>query len=741
MRVPIIQWLIIAAALLLSASQVAYSAGTAVYIYNINATGITSASATINWSTLLPASSQLAYGKTPGYGNLTTLDSTLVTSHSQTISGLDPNTSYHYQVISVTGNGTQYVAGDFTFLTSPNIVQGMVSGVNVSGITESSAIINWTTNTPASSQVQYGTTANAGTWTGLDPALVVSHSVMISQLTSNTTYHFSVWSIDAAGRYGVSSDAIFTTLPSSAGSALNAIAVPFLASTSATITWSTDTPSSSQVDYGISFLLGSTTVQDPTLTTIHSITLGGLTPNTTYVYRVQSMDVTGGVLTSTELSFTTPVLTYYLPQMRFTSNQYTGVALTNLDQSSATIGFSAFAGAGNQLSHSSNPITLVPGSQSGILVDQLFSVTPGDWQLGWTSINSSSPLVSGFFLTFDTGFTLMDGATMSSSLLDSFVFPESLSQGFTDILLGNPNGASARVDIDLVKTDGTIRSTFQTSIPPFATYTGDLARNMFATASISPSDYLRLTASVPLVPYEFTGNASKDIAVVAGQASTSGATTLYAPQYAVGGPYDSSLSILNLDSTPGTVTLTLFAGNGLPLGNRQIMSIAGNGKIFISDPSFFFGTLPTQLTDGYVVIASDGVHLSGIEMFSDAQNGIFLTSLPLISSLQQMEILSDLASDTSYFTGLAILNPNTVDATVTIQVYTATSQLDQSLTLTVPAGNRISRLLTEYFPQLNGQSRLSGYIKITADQGIACFGVFGTNSLSVLSAIPAQPAP
>ncbi len=50
----------------------------------------------------------------------------------------------------------------------------------------------------------------------------------------------------------------------------------------------------------------------------------------------------------------------------------------------------------------------------------------------------------------------------------------------------------------------------------------------------------------------------------------------------------------------------------------------------------------------------------------------------------------------------------------------------------------MSRLLTDYFPALVGQTRLSGYIKVTVDQGVACFGVLGTNNLSVLSAIPAQ---
>ena len=115
-----------------------------------------------------------------------------------------------------------------------------------------------------------------------------------------------------------------------------------------------------------------------------------------------------------------------------------------------------------------------------------------------------------------------------------------------------------------------------------------------------------------------------------------------------------------------------------------------------------------------------------------------MTALPLVSTLQQSLVLSHVASNGTYFTGLSILNPNNTNANVKIDVYTSDGTLDKSTTQAIPAGHRVSRLLTEYFPDLVGQNRTSGYVRVNSDIGVACFGVFGTQRLSVLSAIPAQ---
>ena len=65
----------------------------------------------------------------------------------------------------------------------------------------------------------------------------------------------------------------------------------------ATVTWETDEPSSSRVDYGRTTALGSQ-VSDSARVTDHSIELTGLSPNTTYRFRVTSVDAAGNSATS-----------------------------------------------------------------------------------------------------------------------------------------------------------------------------------------------------------------------------------------------------------------------------------------------------------------------------------------------------------------------------------------------------------------------------------------------------------
>jgi hypothetical protein len=92
----------------------------------------------------------------------------------------------------------------------------VISAVNASGITVSGATITWTTNEAATSQVEYGLTEEWGSSTTLE-TLVASHSVELTGLKADTTYHYRVISKDAANNEAVSLDQTFTTAGSSGG--------------------------------------------------------------------------------------------------------------------------------------------------------------------------------------------------------------------------------------------------------------------------------------------------------------------------------------------------------------------------------------------------------------------------------------------------------------------------------------------------------------------------------------------
>ncbi len=76
-------------------------------------------SATITWTTDKSSTSQVEYGLTTAYGRVTRLEGTLVTVHSQKLSGLTAGTVYHYRVKSKDAAGHSVTSADFTLTTAP----------------------------------------------------------------------------------------------------------------------------------------------------------------------------------------------------------------------------------------------------------------------------------------------------------------------------------------------------------------------------------------------------------------------------------------------------------------------------------------------------------------------------------------------------------------------------------------------------------------------------------------------
>lgn len=168
-------------------------------IQSVSSSPITETGATITWETDEPTTGKVEYWKTEAEGPITQLDENLSTSHSVALTGLDPGTTYYFNVISKDAAGNEITAkGELTTLATADETPPTISGVSVSNITESSAIITWATNEPATSQVQYGKTETYGSETAENTNLSTNHSVTLPGLDDGTTYYFKVISKDAS---------------------------------------------------------------------------------------------------------------------------------------------------------------------------------------------------------------------------------------------------------------------------------------------------------------------------------------------------------------------------------------------------------------------------------------------------------------------------------------------------------------------------------------------------------------
>ncbi len=127
----------------------------------------------------------------------------------------------------------------------------------------------------------------------------------------DVTGQYFIWTSNAGGSR---LDAFIVKVPSQVliGSpadttppVISAVQAYGVTSSSASIVWTTNETSDSQVEYGPTTAYGTSTPVGPTLITTHSLPLAGLTPASLCHYRVKSKDASGNLATSGDLTFTT----------------------------------------------------------------------------------------------------------------------------------------------------------------------------------------------------------------------------------------------------------------------------------------------------------------------------------------------------------------------------------------------------------------------------------------------------
>lgn len=281
----------------------------------VAAAPLSASQASVAWITDVPADSQVEYGLTTSYGVATTLASTMVTSHTVGLTGLQAGTVYHYRVKSRDAAGRLSTSGDFTFSTpaaSPvaDTAAPVISSVAVSAITASQAIIGWTTNEAADTQVEYGHTTSYGSATALNGTLATSHSQSLGGLSASTLYHYRVKSRDAAGNLATSGDFTLTTLAAPNAADTTAPGVPGglvlsgVKFTRMTLGWNAATDNVGVAGYRLDVATDSgftrpvVAYQNLDVGNVTSFLVTGLARRTFYYLRLRAYDAAGNVSAS-----------------------------------------------------------------------------------------------------------------------------------------------------------------------------------------------------------------------------------------------------------------------------------------------------------------------------------------------------------------------------------------------------------------------------------------------------------
>ncbi|MCA9516402.1 MAG: hypothetical protein KC635_15790, partial [Myxococcales bacterium] len=198
-------------------------------------------------------------------------------------------------------------------LPLPDIVAPTLTGEPVViHHSNTSVSIQWGTNEATNTRLEYGpgSTLPGAPTVLTKPAYVTDHVVTLTGLDTETQYAFQVTSKDAAGNAVTSGVITFTTLVEADADApviVSGPTVTYLAPTQIRVSWQTNEPATSYVDWQVAGSGNVVTSGNGESALLHDVLLTGLSPLTTYSLTVASSDPDGnGPTVEGPLDVTTP---------------------------------------------------------------------------------------------------------------------------------------------------------------------------------------------------------------------------------------------------------------------------------------------------------------------------------------------------------------------------------------------------------------------------------------------------
>jgi len=410
------------------------------------ATLITTTGATLNGSVNANNASTAVsfdYGLTTSYGTSVTatqspVSGTTATSVSYVLTGLVPNTTYHFRVKGVNTAGTTY-GTDLTFATLAAVPTATTA--SATAITTTEAILNGSVNANNASTAvsfEYGLTPNYGTSVTAVPgtatgttATAVSYG--LTGLVPNTTYHYRVNGVNTAGTTN-GTDLTFTT--TAAVPSITTTSATDISTTSATLNGSINANNASTAvsfEYGLTPNYGTSVTAVPrtaTGTTAIAVSYGltGLVPNTTYHYRVNGVN-TAGTTNGTDLTFTTTAVVPTVTTTSATGITTTGATLNgsvNANNASTAVNFEY-----GLTPNYGTSVTAVPGTVTGTTATAvsygLTGLVPNTtYHYRVVSVN-----VAGTVIGQDQSFSTAIASGMNETTVDALsIYPNPASEGF-----------------------------------------------------------------------------------------------------------------------------------------------------------------------------------------------------------------------------------------------------------------------------------------------------------------------
>lgn len=451
---------------------------------------------------------------------------------------------------------------------------------------------------------------------------------------------------------------------------------------------------------------------------------------------------------------------FFVPRIVSSSEFFTGVAVTNLDEAAAELivmgrntGGVPFADLQDtEVVEFVNPRTLSipPRSQLAQTVGEILQAAEGQVVDGWLDLDTDRRPVTSFFMIGDHVLKRLDGGTALARAGRQVVLPEvRVTQGMsTELTVVNPFLSATTAKITLFNQEGTQVGELSRTIPGNAMTVGFVRDpnpddgndvGLFPESAFEnfESGYLVVSSEEGVIAFERYWD-SERLSVLNGVRMVPDEQLpgpQFVPQVALFEGSETFLNLVNMSSEKAAVTLQFRGNGGQSLAPPVTVEVEGKKVLRKSVAELFGLTSSGQTVSGWIQIDSDRTELIGdaeLQVFS----GRGMTSIPLQRRLSREIVFSHVAQGRGLSTGLAALNPGGTAANVTLEVFRPNGELVASRTLVLGAEQRDIRLLSEHFPGL--PTLLGGYVRITSDQPIIALELFFADNLELISAVPGQ---
>lgn len=278
-------------------------------------------SAVIEFVTRNASRVKLYYGESSAFGGIKEIvTSTAESTQVVELNDLKDATKYYYKINTLDVDGTEYEGEIHSFETLPRPTISNVIVQQINGTAKTTLLVRWSTNTAISSIVTYYPTV--APQLAVDEVNVAlesgAHQMILFNLEPETAYSLLIRGQDVAGNEAVSDVQQITTSADTRPpqiSELKAeseiIGTGEEATAQLIVSYKTDEPASSQIEYGegTGSVYSQKSQQSTTPTSNHLVIISGLSPGRVYHMRAVSTDAAGNEAFSIDKVVVTPKAT------------------------------------------------------------------------------------------------------------------------------------------------------------------------------------------------------------------------------------------------------------------------------------------------------------------------------------------------------------------------------------------------------------------------------------------------